>query len=43
MGRTLVPLVEIDDDGLRLDISGVGHLFGGEQGLRAMSNAGLQS
>ncbi|MEO5810454.1 MAG: DNA polymerase Y family protein [Sphingomicrobium sp.] len=28
------PLVEIDgDDGLRLDISGVAHLFGGEAGL----------
>src|SRR5207248_2689082 len=28
------PLVEVDGpDGLRLDISGVAHLFGGEQGL----------
>jgi protein ImuB len=27
------PLVEIDGDGLRLDVSGVAHLFGGEQGL----------
>jgi protein ImuB len=27
------PLVEVDGDGLRLDISGVGHLFGGEQDL----------
>jgi protein ImuB len=27
------PLVEIDGDGLRLDISGVAHLFGGEKGL----------
>jgi protein ImuB len=27
------PLVEIDGDGLRLDVSGVAHLFGGERGL----------
>jgi protein ImuB len=27
------PLVEVDGDGLRLDVSGVSHLFGGEQGL----------
>jgi protein ImuB len=27
------PLVEADGDGLRLDVSGVGHLFGGEDGL----------
>jgi protein ImuB len=27
------PLVEVDGDGLRLDVSGVAHLFGGEQGL----------
>ena len=27
------PLVEIDDDGLRLDVSGVAHLFGGEKAL----------
>lgn len=27
------PLVEIDDDGLRLDVTGVAHLFGGERGL----------
>ncbi|MFL6720945.1 MAG: DUF6504 family protein [Sphingomonas sp.] len=27
------PLVEIDGDGLRLDIGGVAHLFGGEAGL----------
>jgi len=27
------PLVEIDGDGLRLDVSGVGHLFGGERSL----------
>ncbi len=28
------PLVEVDgDDGLRLDVSGVAHLFGGEAGL----------
>ena len=27
------PLVEVDGDGLRLDISGVAHLFGGEKGL----------
>jgi protein ImuB len=27
------PLVEIDGDGLRLDVSGVAHLFGGEEGL----------
>jgi len=30
------PLVEVDgEDGLRLDISGVAHLFGGEKGLAA--------
>jgi protein ImuB len=27
------PLVEVDGDGFRLDVSGVAHLFGGEQGL----------
>src|SRR5438270_4667947 len=27
------PLVEADGDGLRLDVSGVAHLFGGEEGL----------
>src|SRR4051812_46640294 len=27
------PLVEVDGDGLRLDITGVAHLFGGERGL----------
>jgi protein ImuB len=27
------PLVEVDGDGLRLDASGVAHLFGGERGL----------
>ena len=27
------PLVEVDGDGLRLDVSGVAHLFGGEHGL----------
>ena len=27
------PLVEVDGDGLRIDISGVAHLFGGEAGL----------
>jgi protein ImuB len=27
------PLVEVDGDGLRLDVTGVAHLFGGEQGL----------
>jgi len=27
------PLVEVDGDGLRLDINGVAHLFGGEKGL----------
>jgi protein ImuB len=27
------PLVEVDGDGLRLDVTGVGHLFGGERGL----------
>jgi protein ImuB len=27
------PLVEVDGDGLRLDITGVPHLFGGERGL----------
>jgi protein ImuB len=29
------PLVEVDGDGLRLDVSGVAHLFGGEEGLAA--------
>jgi protein ImuB len=29
------PLVETDGDGLRLDVSGVAHLFGGEDGLAA--------
>jgi protein ImuB len=29
------PLVEVDGDGLRLDVSGVAHLFGGEDGLVA--------
>jgi protein ImuB len=27
------PLVEVDGDGLRLDVTGVAHLFGGEQAL----------
>jgi protein ImuB len=27
------PLVEVDGDGLKLDVSGVAHLFGGEEGL----------
>jgi protein ImuB len=27
------PLVEVDGDGLRLDVAGVAHLFGGEEGL----------
>jgi protein ImuB len=27
------PLVEVDGDGLRLDVTGVAHLFGGEDGL----------
>ena len=27
------PLVEVDGDGIRLDVSGVAHLFGGESGL----------
>ncbi|MFL6736619.1 MAG: DUF6504 family protein [Sphingomonas sp.] len=27
------PLVEVDGDGLRLDITGIAHLFGGERGL----------
>ncbi|MFL6829021.1 MAG: DUF6504 family protein [Sphingomicrobium sp.] len=27
------PLVEVDDDGLRLDVTGVAHLFRGERGL----------
>lgn len=31
--RRWSPLVEIDGDSLRLDVSGVAHLFGGEQGL----------
>jgi len=29
------PLVEVDGDGLRLDVSGVAHLFGGKDGLVA--------
>ena len=29
------PLVEVDRDGLRLDVTGVAHLFGGEHGLIA--------
>jgi len=28
------PLVEVDGDGLRLDVTGVAHLFGGEEALR---------
>jgi len=40
------PLVEVDGDGLRLDVSGVAHLFGGERGLgrdiqRCFARAGL--
>jgi protein ImuB len=31
--RRWSPLVEVDGDGLRLDVSGVAHLFGGEDGL----------
>jgi protein ImuB len=31
--RRWSPLVEVDGDGLRLDVSGVAHLFGGEAGL----------
>ena len=27
------PLVEVDGDGLRLDVTGVAHLFGGDEGL----------
>jgi protein ImuB len=27
------PLVEVDGDGLRLDVTGIAHLFGGERGL----------
>ena len=34
------PLVEVDgDDGLRLDVSGVAHLFGGEAGWRGYAGA----
>jgi protein ImuB len=29
------PLVEVDGHGLRLDVTGVAHLFGGEDGLAA--------
>ena len=29
------PLVEMDGDGLKLDVTGVAHLFGGEEGLAA--------
>jgi protein ImuB len=40
------PLVEVDGDGLRLDVSGVAHLFGGEDGLvqnirRCFARAGI--
>src|SRR5689334_11799128 len=40
------PLVEVDGDGLRLDVTGVAHLFGGERGLvhdirRGFARAGL--
>ncbi len=40
------PLVEVDGDGLRLDITGVAHLFGGERGLmrdvqRSFARVGL--
>ena len=31
--RRWSPLVEVDEDGLRLDVTGVAHLFGGERGL----------
>ena len=35
------PLVEVDgDDGLRLDVTGVAHLFGGEAALVAISRRG---
>jgi len=42
------PLVEVDGDGLRLDVTGVAHLFGGEQGLvrdthRRFAQMGLTS
>jgi protein ImuB len=38
------PLVEVDGpDGLRLDISGVAHLFGGEQGLAEDVQTGFAS
>ena len=42
------PLVEIDGDGLKLDVSGVAHLFGGEAGLvtdmeRRFAGLGLTS
>ena len=43
------PLVEVDgDDGLRLDVTGVAHLFGGESGLtgdveRRFANLGLSA
>jgi protein ImuB len=38
------PLVEVDGpDGLRLDISGVAHLFGGEQGLAENVRTGFAS
>ena len=33
------PLVEVDGDGLRLDVTGVAHLFGGENGLVAEMQA----
>jgi len=40
------PLVEVDGDGLRLDVTGVAHLFGGERGLvrdirRSFAQVGL--
>src|SRR6476646_2607254 len=42
------PLVEADGDGLRLDVTGVAHLFGGERGLvqdieRRFANLGFST
>ncbi|NUQ18917.1 MAG: DNA polymerase Y family protein, partial [Sphingomonas sp.] len=46
--RRWSPLVEVDGEGLRLDVSGVAHLFGGEEALvrdieRRFAGIGLTS
>jgi nucleotidyltransferase/DNA polymerase involved in DNA repair len=37
------PLVEADDDGLRLDVNGIAHLFGGEEAAGARYRATLRA